>query len=90
MKRDMDLVREILLKVEADPVLNGSRWAEFDTSDFPGHSLEEIAYHIHLLIEARFLEGDSTLHSAVPAISSLLGRATNLLGAPAILISGQR
>jgi hypothetical protein len=80
VKRDMDLVREILLKVESDPALNGSHWEEFDTSDFPGHSLEEIAYHIDLLLEAKLVEGDSTLDSGVPAISRLTWEGHEFIG----------
>ncbi len=38
MERDMDLIRDILLKVAADPELDGSRFRVFDTADFEGHS----------------------------------------------------
>jgi hypothetical protein len=57
----MDLVREILLKVEADPDIDGSNWKIFDASDFPGHSQKEIAYHIALLLEAQFLLGTTNV-----------------------------
>ena len=71
MKRDMDLIRDVLAKVEADPRSNGSRFTVFDTSDFPGHSQEEIAYHIDLLFEADFVKGIATLDAPAAAISRL-------------------
>ena len=67
----MDLIREILLKVEADPRCDGSHWIVFDTSDFPGHAIEEIAYHVDLLFEASLVKGIGTLDAPVAAISSL-------------------
>ena len=71
MRRDMDLIRNILLKVEADPRMNGSRFVVFDTSDFEGHSQDEIAYHIDLLFEEDFVQGAATLDAPAPAISRL-------------------
>jgi hypothetical protein len=47
MKLDKDLVREILLQVEAYPHPMG--WVEVSV---PGHSAEEIAHHVELLGEA--------------------------------------
>jgi hypothetical protein len=57
MKRDMDLIRSILLTVESDPVMTGSQFTAYNTSDFPGHSQVEINYHIDLLFEAGFVAG---------------------------------
>ena len=71
MERDMDLIRDILLKVAADPELNGSHFKVFDMSDFEGHSQDEIAYHIDLLFEADFVKGIATLDAPAPAISKL-------------------
>ena len=71
MERDMDLIRDILLKVAADPELDGSRFKLFDTSDFEGYSQEEIAYHIDLLFEADFVKGVASLDAPAPAISRL-------------------
>jgi Hypothetical protein (DUF2513) len=53
----MDLVREILLRVNADPSLNGLRFVVFSPTDFPGHTQDEIAYHVDLLFEAGFVKG---------------------------------
>src|SRR5437588_12086861 len=71
VERDMDLIRDILLKVAADPELDGSRFKLFDTSDFEGYSQEEIAYHIDLLFEADFVKGVASLDAPAPAISRL-------------------
>jgi hypothetical protein len=71
VERDMDLIRDILLKVAADPELDGSRYKVFDTTDFEGHSENEIAYHVDLLFEADYVKGIATLDAPVPAISRL-------------------
>jgi hypothetical protein len=57
MKRDMDLLRALLLKIEEMPH-NGGRIGEFH---IPGYSDEEVCFHAQLaqdekLIEARFLK----------------------------------
>ncbi|MCI0378775.1 MAG: DUF2513 domain-containing protein [Gemmataceae bacterium] len=52
MKRDMDLVRSILAKVEEEGKVRG--WIR-DLS-IPNHSAEEVSYHIQLLAEAGLLE----------------------------------
>jgi hypothetical protein len=70
MKRDMDLIRDVLLKVESDPAMNGSQFMRYDTSYFPQHSQEEITYHIDLLFEAGLVKGSRSLNP-VPAISTL-------------------
>ena len=71
VKRDMDLIRDILRKVEADPRMDGSRYVVFETSDFEGHSQAEIAYHIDLLFENDFVKGVATLDAPASAISRL-------------------
>lgn len=52
MELNKDLVREILLKLEADK--RDPR--EPKHLEIPGHSEQEISYHVHLLAEAGFLE----------------------------------
>jgi hypothetical protein len=51
MKRDMDLIRTILQKVESceDP------WGLHETLDIEGYNQNEISYHIKLLHEAGLL-----------------------------------
>lgn len=58
MRRDMDLIRELMLKLEALPhslgvvheLTPGERCMSFD-----GYCSNEIAYHLQLLIEAGYL-----------------------------------
>ena len=76
----MDLVREILLKVEADPEIDGSKWKTFDSSDFPGHSKAEIAYHITLLMEAKFVQGDPYSKKLGPPIYRLTWEGHEFIG----------
>lgn len=72
MERDMDLIRDLLLQVEVDPLLDGYHFRNFDESDFPDHTNEEIAYHVDLLIEAGLVKGgDATMDSASAPVSRL-------------------
>lgn len=72
MQRDMDFVRALLLRIEADPELNGSQEMVFDESDFPDHTQDELAYHVILLRDADFVKcGSVTSDSPVPPISRL-------------------
>jgi hypothetical protein len=50
MKRDMDLVRDLLLKIEEEgtPALGG-------VPELEGHSSDAVLYHIKLLIQAGLL-----------------------------------
>jgi hypothetical protein len=57
MKRDMDLIRDLLLRVEKDPDLDGFRYVDFDAAEFPGHSANELRYHTDLLMEAGLVIG---------------------------------
>ena len=56
MKRDMDLVREILLRIEDTPGFAPKN------IEVEGHSEESVGYHIYLLIDAGFVEGIETTH----------------------------
>ncbi len=51
MRRDMDLVRNILLEIEKHPYDGG--WVEISIE---GYSTEEITYHLLLLNEAKLVE----------------------------------
>ena len=51
MKRDKELMREILLQVEASTTTTG--WIELE---LPGHSEVEVSNHVELLSEAGFLQ----------------------------------
>ena len=60
MQRDMDLIRDLLLFVEGNPVLDGNRWFKADSPEemnVSNHSLAEINYHLAMLIENGFMKG---------------------------------
>jgi hypothetical protein len=59
VQRDMDLIRQLLLRIEQDPTLDGTRWVHFEPTEFamPEKSPAEIGYHLDMLIEAGFLKG---------------------------------
>jgi len=53
MKRDMDLVRQILLETEKIPFLASGQVYE---PEIEGYSHEEISYHVKLLQEAGYVQ----------------------------------
>lgn len=55
MKRDMDLIREILLFAEAQT----GHWTSSDI-EIEGWSREEVSYHIGLLVDKKLLEATCT------------------------------
>jgi hypothetical protein len=64
MKRDMDLLREILLKIESDPKMDGRRemyYAEPDQMGISDRSPKEFLYHLHLLISAGLVDGSAAI-----------------------------
>jgi hypothetical protein len=74
MKRDMDLIRQLLFIVEEDPMFNGQNWGQPDIykkSFEDGMSIEAIDYHLELLIEAGFLKGQSRAGFGSPVINKL-------------------
>ncbi len=61
MKRDMDLVRELLLKLE-DEHLDGNLYSlKADGLGIEGRSYDELSYHLTLLIDAGLLDGEREL-----------------------------
>ena len=59
MKRDMDLIRELLLKLESLPIRFPDTMLILPGDGriaVPGHSNDEVDYHLSLLREARFIE----------------------------------
>jgi Hypothetical protein (DUF2513) len=62
MKRDMDLIRTILLKVETDETLSGSFQAvNAATFGITDHTDAEVIYHLVMLVEGGFLAGNIKL-----------------------------
>jgi hypothetical protein len=59
MKRDMDLIREILLRAEETPA--GSRWV---AESLLGHNTAEVVEHVKLLIDAGYVDGRTVTSEA--------------------------
>jgi hypothetical protein len=61
----MDLVRDLLLAIEDHPTLvNGSQRLKIDGSEKLGlqnHSLEEIHYHLDMLLKKGLISGEINL-----------------------------
>ena len=68
----MDLIRGLLLRIEEDKTLDGSRWVQFTPSELGMESRteEEIGYHLDLLIEAGLVNGKS-MADTIPAVGKL-------------------
>jgi DNA-binding transcriptional ArsR family regulator len=61
MKRDMDLIRELLLKLE-DGHLDGNLYSvKPDGLGIEGRSYDELSYHLMQLIDAGLLDGEREL-----------------------------
>lgn len=69
MKRDMKLIREILLAVE-----DYDGWGYQQVKVVPGYSEDEVAYHVRLMIEAKLLTGKASNSSQRPTV--YIGRMT--------------
>lgn len=73
MKRDMDLIRELLLAIEDHPTLaDGSQVLIVDTADklgFQDRSLAEIHYHLEMLIKKGLVEGEINLLQIVSGLT---------------------
>lgn len=82
MKRDMDLVRNLLLAIESHPQLDGTGAIQPEEPGELGitdHSFEEVAYHLAMLIEAGLVEGQMTPMQRLPVISKLTWRGHDFL-----------
>lgn len=80
MKRDMDLVRNLLLSIESNPQLDGMTWVMPDEPSDLGiidHSFEDVVYHLVMLIEADLIVGKKTMQ--MPMISKLTWQGHDFL-----------
>lgn len=80
MTRDMDLVRELLLAIDRDPVFDGLHQMEPDAPDPLGiteYTYEQVAYHLTLLIEAGMVVGKSGMR--MPIITRLTWQGHDFL-----------
>src|ERR1017187_1796037 len=60
VERNMDLVRELLLKVAGDQEMDFTRQFPIGhpSLDIPGYSFDQLAYHARLLLENGYAKGD--------------------------------
>lgn len=80
MKRDMDLIRDLLLAIEDHPELDGFGMFQFEGPEDLGiadRSFEEFHYHLVMLIEAGLVNGELTMQS--PIISKLTWQGHDFL-----------
>jgi len=70
VKRDMDLVRALLARIEEDERLSGADGFPASEFEMPGHSSEEVGYHVLLLHDAGFIQGNTETPST-PMIERL-------------------
>lgn len=69
MKRDINLARAILLRIEEDDRLDGANCFVGCEFEMEGHSADEVTYHFLLLLDAGFLIGN--YESGIPVVSRL-------------------
>ncbi|HLW98246.1 MAG TPA: DUF2513 domain-containing protein [Candidatus Acidoferrales bacterium] len=80
MTRDMDLIRDLLLQIEKNPLMDGNNWVSFTE---PGEicslskSMGEIGYHLTLLVEEGFVKGNTTME--MPVICKLTWKGHELI-----------
>lgn len=67
MRRDMDLIRQLMLKFESLPPTIGTLFFEFDDKDlqFEGYEPIVVAEHIRLMAEGRLIDAKVTGQGAV-------------------------
>jgi hypothetical protein len=83
MVRDPDLVRDLLLLVEKDDKYDGTQEIPYDTPEqlgISGHTMEEVKYHLTLLIDdVGFLKGANTA-GALPGFTRLTSAGHDFVG----------
>ncbi len=68
MERDMDLIRDLLLHIASDPIYDGQHGITPDIASEMGitdRPIEEVNYHLNLLIEAGMLKGRQGMSTTV-------------------------
>jgi hypothetical protein len=74
VKRDMDLVRELMLQIEDDQQLNGVRVKELSVD---GRDQEEVTYVMTLLVNSGFATGNTGMENVL--VSGLTWEGHELL-----------
>jgi len=78
MTRDMDLIRELLLHIEADPKFDGTGWISFDRPEYLcGHPPEEVAYHLSVLNDSGLIRANTS--GSTPMVSRLTWKGHEFL-----------
>lgn len=73
VQRNMDLARDLLLKIESDARFDGTNWIHFRSGEemgIDGYTNEEIGYHLNLLIDAGFIKGKSGMQ-VIPTLNKM-------------------
>lgn len=68
MRRDLDLIRDILLRIESGKEYDGARefyYSKPEDMGLTGCTAEEFHYHCTLLIEDGFIDGAATVVNTV-------------------------
>ena len=68
MKRNLDLIREILLHIETGEEYDGTREFYYSTPEelgLAGYTPEQFAYHCTLLIEDGYIDGAATFVNVI-------------------------
>jgi Hypothetical protein (DUF2513) len=81
MRRDVDLVRDLLLQIEEDPRFDGTKWVHPATPDdigITGHTFEEVAYHLTMMVEEGFVTGNIGME-LIPSINKLTWKGHEFL-----------
>lgn len=71
MKRDMDLIRQILLVCEADP----HGYAPMPLV-VEGYSDEQVGFHVHLMMEAGLVDGSDHTHMGCDSPQAIAQKIT--------------
>ena len=71
MKRDMALIRQMVLAIEDFPSGFAPR-----TLNIEGYTKEQVSYHAHLMIQAGLAEGSDTMHMGSSSPEAILRKLT--------------
>ena len=73
VQRDNDLVRDLLLRIDSDQQLDGSKWVHYGPADLgmADRTETEIGYHLNMLVEEGFVKGTRGIAGGIPMISKL-------------------
>jgi len=71
MKRDMELIRKLVLALEASPTGYAPKNLEIE-----GYTDEQIGYHAHLMIDAGLATGSDTTHMGSSSPEAMLRSLT--------------